>query len=352
MTSTKQAKLQSGLLVVSVPLGLLLWPAIEVDATHYLAHFVETYILPLFFVGVGLELRHEFTDGYFKVKSKILVPLIAALLGVVFPALLFIAIAGPLGGAWSIPTATDITLGLAVLAFASTGLSKVLRARFLALATIDDVIGLAILLVVFSAQLNPLQILLTTLALVAFSLSQRIPGKLGYISLVALAAALFFSAGSGLQTSLVGVALGLLVSKAKFFSWLTPLNGWIVLPFFGFLVSASAGSYLAGGLATSVLVAVCLRPLGKFLGILIGGSLFSRVLGLGWDLKPWGAIGLLGGIGFTVSFLLARVSLGEIPMMFSSAVVGTLIATVVSMLAFAIYATVTGRRVRLNEKSL
>jgi NhaA family Na+:H+ antiporter len=352
MTDLKTRRIQALFLVASVPLGLLLGQWIDADSASEVSHLVEVYLLPLFFVGVGLELRHEFSAGYFKVRSNILSPLIAAVFGVVAPALIFITVAGSNGGAWSIPTATDITLGLAVLSFVAVGLSSELRARFLALATIDDVIGLLILLVVFSGELSWFAGLVTLVALVIFHYAQKLPTHLRYVAYLAGVVAIVAGAESGIQTSLIGVLVGLLISKSELFKWLEPVNGWIVLPLFGFFVSAVAAASFAGGIAAVVLSAILLRPLGKLIGILIGGSVASRIFNSQWDLRNWMAIGLLGGIGFTVSFLLAKLAYAGQQQSYGAAVLGTLGATAISALAFLAFAFFRARQVPQAEKSL
>ena len=352
MTKQMKRRIQALFLIATVPLGLVLGQFVDSKSSSFASHFVEVYLLPLFFIGVGIELRHEFTTGYFKARANIVAPLVAAVFGVVFPALLFITIAGPQGGAWSIPTATDITLGLAVLSFVSAGFSGRLRARFLALATIDDVIALLILLIVFSGKMSWLAGLATFALLVIFHFAQKLPNGWSVVVLVIWVLAIVAGAESGIQTSLVGVMIGLLVSSESHFRWLDSINGWVVLPLFGFLISVTAGGSFAAGVSVVVLLAILLRPLGKLVGISIGGSIASRTFTGQWDLLPWGAIGLLGGIGFTVSFLLAKLAYKGEESLYGSAVLGTLGATLISAIAFLVLAKLRGRRERQGERSL
>jgi len=352
MTKFTKRRIQALCLIATVPLGIVLSQFIDAESAGYAAHFVELYLLPLFFVGVGLELRHEFSVGYFKARANILAPLTAAVFGVIVPALLFVSIAGPQGGAWSIPTATDITLGLAVLSFVAAGFAGRLRARFLALATIDDVIALVILLIVFSGEISWAACLATLAALGAFHFAQKLPAVFGFAVLLSGTLAIVFGVESGIQTSLIGVLLGLLISKDALFSWLDSTNGWLVLPLFGFLISVTAGSSFAAGISAVVLVGVLLRPLGKLIGISIGGSLAARIFNGEWDGRTWVSIGLLGGIGFTVSFLLAKLAYKDQEQLYGSAVLGTLGATIISALAFLVLANLRGRRERQVERSL
>ena len=350
MSNSKTARNQAIALIATIPAGLALGNLIDRVALGEVSHIVEVYLLPLFFVGVGIELRHEFSAGYFRERRNIVSPLVGAVLGVVVPALLYIAVAGTMGGAWSIPTATDITIGLAVLSFSSALVSQRLRARFLALATIDDVIGLLILLVVFSGELSPVAIAITLGALTAFHFAQKFSQLALPLTLLAGVGALVAGAESGIQTSLIGVLLGLLVSNAARFKKLESINGWFVLPLFGFGVSAMAALSLGAGVSAIVVGAILYRPLGKLIGIFVGGSLSTRILTGSWDVRSWIEIGLLGGIGFTVSFLLAQLAFNGEQTFYASAVVGTLAATTISAIAFLVFASIKVRRAHQVEK--
>ena len=352
MSPSSNSKLQALLLLSCVPVGFAFAPFIESHSLELTTHFIESYLLPLFFLAVGIELREEFSVGYFKVRKLIIAPAIAALLGVALPALIFSAIAGPLDGAWSIPTATDITLGLAVLGLAGAGYAAKLRPRFLAFATIDDLLGLLILLIVFSSEVNVLNACVAVASLLAFYLFGRSKRTMQFASLTCVVVGLAFGANSGLQNSIIAVAFGLLVSKPKLWRFLAPLNGWFVLPMFAFVASANAGLAISGAISITVLLAVCLRPAAKLVGIAIGGSIASRLVANRSDAASWIGLGLLGGIGFTVSFLLASVSLQNQMEEYSAAIIGTLIATGISAVAFFSFASLRGRLGRQDAKSL
>lgn len=352
MTKTKTTRIQALALIATIPLGLLLSGLLDPHFTEEASHVVVEYLLPIFFIAVGHELRTEFTNGYFKVRRNVLAPLIAAICGVVVPAFVFTLVAGGSNGSWSIPTATDITLGIAVLSFVAADVSSILRARFLALATIDDVIGLLILLLVFSGQISLLAALLTAAALVSFHFVQQLQSNWRLTAYLFAGLAIVVGVESGIQTSLIGVLLGLLISQEKMFNWLESANGWLILPVFGFLVSAMAATSFAAGLSVAVVTAILLRPLGKLLGISVGGALSSKIFTGHWDLRSWASIGLLGGIGFTVSFLLAQLAFKGEESLYASAVVGTLGATFISTVLFFGLVALRGPRVRRAERSL
>jgi NhaA family Na+:H+ antiporter len=306
------------------------------------AHFVETYLLPLFFVQVGVELREEFVSGHFKNRLNLVPPALGATLGVIFPALIYIALSGVSG--WAVPTATDITLGLAAIALFAPALG--LRAKFLALATIDDLIGLAILLLFFSTQLSLPYLIASVIALVGLGLSQRLNDRFSEPLLLLGAISILFAAPSGLQTSVVGFAVGLLLKDFRHERWLRAINNAFTLPIFGFLVlSANIGPGLPI-VNFGIFVAVAARPIGKYLGISIGGSIGERMIGSKAKPATWSLIGLLGGLGLTVSFLIASLSF-EDSIDRLSAVLATLLAALISLLLFAL---ATNRLVRRAVK--
>lgn len=303
-----------------------------------LAHLAETYLLPLFFVQVGIELRDEFTRGHFTRRRNLIPPALAALFGVAGPAVIYICIAGKDG--WAVPTATDITLGLAAITLFARKFG--LRAKFLALATIDDLLGLLILLIFFSAHISVAFLALTFLALLGLAFSQRFSYRISEPLLGLGAIAILMASQSGIQTSVIGFTVGLLLKDFRYESGLKAINNLFTLPIFGFLVLAAN---IGGGVASlnlTIFIAVVLRPIGKVIGISLGGAIGERLVGSAWNVRTWTLIGLLGGLGLTVSFLVANLSFSQ-PLDRLSAVLATLLASVVSL---GLFAAVTSRRAR------
>lgn len=350
MQTLHQPKFHAALLGIAIAIGLVLGLSLHLEWFHSASHLVTEYLLPLFFVAVGIELRAEFKTGYFANRRNIAAPTLAAVLGVAGPALTFLVVTGEVGGSWAIPTATDITLGVAALSYVSVNLATRLRAKFLALATIDDVIGLVILLAVFSSELNPLRIGAVLLCAALFYFVQTMGRPPVWISLILLLAGVILAVGSGVQTSLIGFLFGFLVSIPKQFRWLHLTNGLFVLPVFGLAIGALSGSALGSGISLIVLTGILLRPIGKLAGIVAGSLIAGRIFGTSEALRDWVAIGLLGGLGLTVSLLIAQIAYSDKPASLGAAVVGTLIASMVSIAFFFLMAKFLNQPVRLDEK--
>ncbi|MGA1670481.1 MAG: Na+/H+ antiporter NhaA, partial [Candidatus Nanopelagicaceae bacterium] len=141
-----------------------------------IAHWAADAFLAIFFFVAGLELKHEFTHGSLAQRRQAVVPIVAAIAGMVTPALFYVALARGENGAldgWAIPVATDIAFALAVLAVAGRGLPLELRAFLLALAVVDDLGAITIIAIFYSDKTDITFLGLTILLLALFALMQR-----------------------------------------------------------------------------------------------------------------------------------------------------------------------------------
>ena len=315
--------------LLGTPIGL---PALQLDLS--LAHWITDGLLVVFFFIVAVELRHELTRGELNSVQHALAPGIAALGGVIVPALLYVVIAGPsLAGGWPIPTATDIAFALGLIALVGRGLPPRIRVFLLALAVLDDLIAIVIIAVFFNHGLNLLALGMAVLAVYAFRYigcrnwgagraSTWIQGAL-FVVLALLA--WYFTVLSGVHATIAGVALGLVLNPRiaeRAVHALQPVNNAVILPLFAFAsalvvipaVSPAELSPAFFGIAIAL-------PVGKLVGITVAGSIAALVIkrrgrtreGIeasstvvaGWDLITVAAV---AGIGFTVSLLMTELA--------------------------------------------
>lgn len=296
-------------------------------------------LLAIFFFLVGLELKHEIVEGDLRNPGRAIVPVVAAAGGVVIPALLYIAL--NLGGTglrgWAIPTATDIAFAVAVLAIIGSHLPSALRIFLLTLAVVDDLIAILIIAIAYTSELHwvPLGLGLLTIAVYAF-LVQRFPKlfatQLGpwliLLPLGAVAWALIHA--SGIHATIAGVLLGLTVPVRRrpgytseglamvFEHRYRPLSAGFAVPVFAFFsagVAFGGVQGLAAALTEPVTVGIIVGLiLGKPLGIAASTWLLTKFTRASLDDSlRWGdliGVGLLAGIGFTVSLLVAELSFG------------------------------------------
>jgi NhaA family Na+:H+ antiporter len=313
------------------------------------AHVVIDYLLPIFFVGIGFELRQEFASGYFVVRKNIIAPSVAAILGVALPALIYFFIADHEG--WAIPTATDLTLGIGILTLTKVAKNSTLRARFVALATIDDVIGLVVIVILFSAKLSVTNTAMALAGVVVTYILGKIRGNWRHLSLVAAALTVALAVESGIQTSLFGVLLGFALPIA-YRKGVNNASRFFVLPAFAIAVSLLVLPAIGSTINYLVFAGIAVRPIGKLAGIFMGGMITDRVVSGRWHASIWLGVGVLGGLGLTVSILIAELTFKLQPTLFASAVLATLLAALVSAFGFWIIGLATNRRAHLSAKSL
>jgi NhaA family Na+:H+ antiporter len=281
--------------------------------------------LAIFFYVAGLELKRELVVGTLRRPADALVPVVAALSGMAAPALVYVAInaGGDLDG-WAVPMATDIAFALAVLAVVGRSLPSSLRAFLLTLAVVDDFGAIVVIALFFTSdiELLPLAGAAALLALYWWCQRRRIHN---WMLLVPLGVATWWLVDeSGIHATIAGVALGLLTrvlpgpgeerSPVEIHEHhVRPIAAGIAVPAFAFL-SAGVSVNLGSGLLTEpVVVGIALGLLvGKTIGVFAGSYLTARFThaelapDLSW--RDIAAVAVLGGIGFTVSLLIADLS--------------------------------------------
>ncbi|MDJ1157394.1 Na+/H+ antiporter NhaA [Chelatococcus sp. SYSU_G07232] len=353
--------------LLSTKLNLTIDPA-GTDAVYGLSKplvlWINDGLMAVFFFTVGMEIKREFVEGSLAGARRAAMPAIAALGGVVLPALIYWAVArndaAALAG-WAIPTATDIAFVVAVCALLGNAVPPALKAFLLALAIIDDLVAIVVIAVFYTAELSTLSLGLAGLgvaALVALNL-------LGVRSL-----ALYILVGlytwvcvlkSGVHATLAGVALGLAVPLERDATGRSlnedcehALKPWVahgILPLFAF---ANAGVGLSGLSADIVLSAM---PLGIALGLFIGKQLgvfgFAlvaaklRLAELPPGITPARLYGgaILTGIGFTMSLFIGTLAYDD-PAPLAMVRLGVIAGSVLSVVTGTAVLLAVGRRER------
>src|SRR5688572_29396282 len=122
-----------------------------------LGQWAEDGLLAIFFFVVGVELKREFSIGELADRRAAALPVIAAVGGMAIPAILALAVSGgdaAEGGAWAIPVATDIAFALGVLALVGAALPAGVRVLLLSIAVVDDLLAIALIAILFTADLS------------------------------------------------------------------------------------------------------------------------------------------------------------------------------------------------------
>jgi len=308
------------------------------------------FLLAIFFFVIGLELKHELVLGSLSKFRQAAVPIAAALGGMLVPALIFVGInvATPQGlpGGWGIPMATDIAFALAVLAVVGKQLPIALRAFLLTLAVVDDLGAIMVIAIFYTESISLWSLAISALACVAYAWAQRRRIRTAFLYVPLGLIAWVFMQNSGVHATVAGVVLGLLtrvrvdpgesMSPAdRMAERFHPLSAAICVPLFALVAAGIDLRNIEILTAVTSPVAIGVTAglvLGKPLGILATSWLVARFTkaslspSLRWlDIL---AVGILGGIGFTVALLIAELSYtGEV---LESAKLAVLIATVIS----------------------
>ena len=329
------------------------------DALHFkiggvsLLHAVNDGLMAVFFLLVGLEIKRELIAGELASWQKRILPGVAAVGGMIVPALIFVAInAGPSGAirGWAVPAATDIAFSLAILGLLGSRAPVSLKIFLTALAILDDLGAVAIIALFYAHDLAPLMLLLAALTFVGLL-------ALGYFGVTRLAPYLvlgvllwFLVLNSGVHATVAGVLLaatiplgagGTVKNTAPLVRMENCLHLWVtfaVLPIFGF---ANAGVSILGVEPAAFLNPVTLGiALGLFAGKqagvfgAIGLAVRSGIAVLphrATYLQAYG-VSVLCGVGFTMSLFIGLLAYSGSPVLIDDTKLGVLLGSVLSAL--------------------
>jgi len=330
---------QIGALIVSKP--LLLW--------------INDGLMAVFFLLVGLEIKREVVQGELSSRATAALPALAAVGGMVAPALVFLAINQDVPEnlrGWAIPAATDIAFALGILKLAGPRVPLSVKVFLTALAIIDDLGAIVIIAIFYTSKLSLVSLGLAVLfACGLFVLNRR--GVTRYTPYVLLGIALWVCVlKSGVHATLAGVVMALAIPLRGGADGESPLermehalHPWVafmVMPIFAF---ANAGVSLAGlsmrdlfaplslGIAAGLIVG---KQVGVFLmtWLAVVTGIAQRPAGASWG-QMYGA-SLLAGVGFTMSLFIGTLAF-EGPQFASAVRVGVLSGSFVcGLLGFAV----------------
>jgi NhaA family Na+:H+ antiporter len=328
---------------------------------------INYLLMSIFFFVVGLEIKRELTSGHLATLKKAMLPFVAAIGGMAFPALIYLAIAGQVAPAgWGVPVATDIALAVGLLTMIGPSVAASLRSFLLALAVIDDIGAILIIAFVYSTGINFswLVAALLSIAFIAILKKARVSSMIVY-SLLAFT--LWFSLyKTGVHPTLAGVILGLLTpniarqqsnlddiedGSVSVIEWLEhkfhPVSTFIVVPVFAFTntgvvitsesIKTASQSLIAWGIFFGLVI-------GKPLGVLFASLLAKRIniadLPEGVTKSSLVATGSAAGIGFTVAIFIANLAFKDSQIQ-DIAVLAVIVASIVSsLLSLVLFKTI------------
>lgn len=283
--------------------------------------WVNDLLMAIFFFLVGLELKREFLFGELSDRSQIILPAMAAFLGMVFPALVYLSVtnfSSELHHGWAIPAATDIAFALGVLALLGKRVPIGLKVFLTTVAVLDDLGAIVIIALFYSNGVGISDLLLSAGLVGLLQIARR--RSAGALVFALLGALLWVEVlRSGVHPTIAGVILGLSIpatggKRDRIEALEEKLHPWVsyfILPLFAFM---NAGLYF-GDLSISAVfdpltLAIALGLfLGKQLGILSGAYLAIKsglaALPSGASWRSVHALSVLCGIGFTMSLFIS-----------------------------------------------
>ncbi|OLF15836.1 Na+/H+ antiporter NhaA [Actinophytocola xanthii] len=337
--------------------------ALHLDLT--VGEWAKDGLLALFFFVAGLELKRELVIGELSRFRDAVLPVIAAVGGMLVPAALALAVGWGdprIGSAWSIPVATDIAFALGVLALTGSGLPSSARVFLLSLAVVDDLGAILLIATVFTTGFDLLAAAAAVALLALYWFLQRRRLRTAWLYVPIAVGTWAAVHATGAHATIAGVALALLTRVRsdpgedespclRLEHRLQPWSAGVAVPVFAFFASGvPIGADTFGRLTTDrmALAVIVGLVVGKLVGIL-GFSLLAVRLGVarmpaGLGKRDLTAVAVLGGVGFTVSLLIADLALdGEDVELATSAVL------VASTLAALLAAVLLVRRSRAHE---
>jgi NhaA family Na+:H+ antiporter len=304
----------------------------EFKFSFSLHFFINEVLMTLFFLAVGLEINYEINNGNLSNTQQALLPIIAAIGGVIAPALIFILLSDNslLLSGWAIPTATDIAFAVGALSLLKRHIPSNLRVFLLTLAIIDDIIAIAIIAIFYSESINfnGFIIALLGIAFIHLIKVKRVYNIYVYIFAgIIIWCSLFIA---NIHPTLTGVIVGLLIPQGNnnasnsianvsfrehIQKKLHPWVSYMIMPLFAL---ANAGiaikdvNFYDTNSQTLILSIILALVIGKPLGIVSASMIFVKLKlcklpqNINWPHIL--LIGLLAGIGFTMSIFIALLS--------------------------------------------
>ena len=320
-------------------------------------HFwINDGVMALFFLLVGLEIKREALVGELASFRKAALPIAAALGGMIVPAVFYFLFnrGGAGASGWGIPMATDIAFALGVLALLGDRAPTSLKVFLAALAIADNIGAVLVIAFFYTEQISRIGLGMGGVFFAALIAANRAGARHPLIYVVLGLGLWIAFLQSGIHATVAGVLLATTIPARqsvkstdaespmlRFEHALMPWNKYVIMPVFalsnaGVLLGSGAARSLADPISVGV---ICGLVLGKPIGIVLFSWLATRsriaamLDGISW--RQIAGVGLLGGIGFTMSLFIANLAFGDTPAL-EMAKVGILAASIISGVAGAV----------------
>lgn len=332
------------------PSGIILSDKLGPMTAHL---WINDGLMALFFLLVGLEIKREMVDGRLSTWERRQLPVIAAIAGMIVPALLYLFFTGgdpALQKGWAIPAATDIAFAIGVLALLGTRAPTSLKLFLVTVAIVDDMGAVAIIAIFYTAKINFVALAVAAIVLGIMYAMARAPMLKLWPYMLLFAVLWYAVLLSGVHATIAGVlgAMTIPIVKSpgtpdseisplhRLEHILHPWSAFLIVPLFGF---ANAGVPM-GDMGLDALFAPL--PLGIAAGLFLGKQIgiFSAIwlsvkFGIAGKLRgaTWTQIygvSMLCGIGFTMSLFIGALAFPGHPELVEEAKIGVLMGSITS----------------------
>ncbi len=283
-------------------------------------HWINDALMPLFFLLVGLEIKRELTQGELSGVRQAMLPVAAAVGGIVVPALIYFALnvsePGTLRG-WAIPTATDIAFSLGLLSLLGSRVPFQLKVFLTALAIIDDLGAILIIAIFYTASLQTDMLLYAGLTFAGIAILSRFRIQHGWVYMVLGVILWYFVLKSGVHATIAGVLIAAIIPReldeGLEHQLARPVT-YVILPLFALAntaipLSVSMAGQIFSPLSMGIIAGLVI---GKPLGILGASWAVARLKLADWpegiSVRQVLGIGMTAGIGFTMSIFISSLA--------------------------------------------
>lgn len=317
--------------------------------------WINDGLMAIFFLVVGLEIKREIVEGELSSFSNASLPIVAALGGMLVPALIFFLFnqGTHFAKGWAIPMATDIAFSLAIISMLGKKVPVSLKIFLAALAIVDDLGAIVVIAIFYTDQIHWDYLGLSALMVVILIILNRLNVVKHIFYLIPGVFLWYFMHHSGIHATIAGVLLAFAIPTNVSTTEISPLEkleqklhlpvNFIIMPIFALAnTNIAFKNGMVDGLFSNFGYGIIL---GLFLGKVIGINLFSYIfiklkISTLPDKSSWSqmiGVGLLAGIGFTMSIFIALLSFKGFPEIQDEAKFAVLVASLLSgLVGFAV----------------
>ncbi|KGE12597.1 Na+/H+ antiporter NhaA [Sphingobacterium deserti] len=318
----------------------------SIHLEYSLILWINDGLMAIFFLMVGLEIKREIVEGELSSPRKASLPILCAIGGAIAPALIYFGLNGGTATAsgWGIPMATDIAFALAVIGILGTNVPASLKIFLAALAIVDDLIAILVIAFFYSSGIQTTYLLYAGIGMLVLILMNRLNVQNPFLYLIPGIFIWYFVHHSGIHATIAGVLVAMTIPtndtdvesplERLEHALVKPVN-FLIIPLFAFAnTNITLEPQMIHGLTEPLGLGIGLglllgKPIGILLMTFVCTKLKISTLPEGAGFKHIFGVGLLAGIGFTMSIFISILSFGD-PLHVSEAKLSILITSVLA----------------------